>query len=382
MKNIDPELWDLLIAPLPGVHILQTREWGAVKSAYGWSPNFYVWIEKEGQLLLADRPPQDPTQVVAAALLLQRSQTIGGVRLPARVLYSPKGPMLRDWGDVQLRQRVLQDLSHIAKRDGAIFIKIDPDVRIGVGIPGTDTSVEDQTGISVVDELRDSGWCLSSEQIQFQNTVLLDLKRPEESILAGMKQKARYNIRLAERKGVRVREGTVADIDVLYHMYIETADRDGFIIRDAGYYHKVWTTFIQADMAKPLIAEVGGIPIGAVIPFFFAHKAWYLYGMSTKMHREKMPNYLLQWEAICMAKRRDCYLYDLWGAPNAFTDDDPLMGVYRFKDGLGGEVVRHIGAWDLPVRPALYSLYTRTLPRLLDIMRQRGRRRIRQELGI
>lgn len=382
MKDIVPTLWNRLIAPLSGAHILQTWEWGAVKSVYGWVPEYCAWVVQNDQILLADQPPDDPDQVIAAALILRRSQTIGGVRLPLKVLYSPKGPLLRNWGDARLRQRVLEDLSGIARRDGAVFIKIDPDVRTGVGVPGTPSSVEDQTGRSVVADLQRYGWQFSGEQVQFRNTVLIDLRRSEESILAQMKQKARYNIRLAERKGVHVREGTPADIDLLYHMYIETADRDGFIIRDAGYYRQVWTTFIQADLAKPLIAEVEGTPIGAVISFFFAQKAWYLYGMSTDLHREKMPNYLLQWEAICTAKRKGCHTYDLWGAPNDFNDSDPLWGVYRFKEGLGGEVVHHIGAWDLPLRPALYSLYTRTLPRLLEVMRQRGRRRIKRELGI
>jgi len=381
MKDIAPTLWNRLIAPLSGAHILQTWEWGAVKSVYGWVPEYYAWVDQNDQILLADQIPDDPDQVIAAALILRRSQTFGGVRLPVRVLYSPKGPLLRDWGDARLRRRVLEDLSGIARRDGAIFIKIDPDVRTGVGVPGTPSLVDDQTGRSVVADLRSYGWQFSGEQVQFRNTVLINLGRSEESILAQMKQKARYNIRLAERKGVHVREGTAADIDLLYHMYIETANRDGFIIRDAGYYRQVWTTFIQADMAKPLIAEVEGTPIGAVIPFFFAQKAWYLYGMSTDMHREKMPNYLLQWEAIRTAKRMGCHTYDLWGAPNDFNDSDPLWGVYRFKEGLGGEAVHHIGAWDLPVRPALYSLYTRTLPRLLDIMRRRGRQRIQRELG-
>jgi lipid II:glycine glycyltransferase (peptidoglycan interpeptide bridge formation enzyme) len=164
-------------------------------------------------------------------------------------------------------------------------------------------------------------------------------------------------------------------------MYMQTADRDGFVLRDADYYYSVWSTFISAGFAIPLIAEVDGTPVGAVIPFFFEKKAWYLYGMSTNQHREKMPNYLLQWEAMRLARAKGCVVYDLWGAPNDFGGNDPLTGVYRFKEGLGGEVIRHIGAWDMPVNPALYKLYTSLLPRILDVMRRRGKQRVQRELG-
>src|SRR5690606_17626789 len=133
-----------------------------------------------------------------------------------------------------------------------------------------------------------------------------------------MKQKTRYNLRLAERKGVQVRLGSVDDVDLLYSMYAQTSIRDHFVIREAGYYRSLWSSFIQAGMAEPLIAEVEGVPAAALILFRFGHKAWYLYGMSLDLHREKMPNYLLQWEAVRRSKAAGCTVYDLWGAPDEF----------------------------------------------------------------
>jgi lipid II:glycine glycyltransferase (peptidoglycan interpeptide bridge formation enzyme) len=127
---------------------------------------------------------------------------------------------------------------------------------------------------------------------------------------------------------------------------------------------------------------VSGEAVAALFVFYFVDKAWYLFGMSRDAHREKMPNHLLQWEAIRRAKAVGCRMYDLWGAPDEFVESDPLWGVYRFKEGLGGELVRHLGAWDLPLRPFYYRLYTQTLPRLLDLMRSRGRERTRQTLGV
>ena len=216
------------------------------------------------------------------------------------------------------------------------------------------------------------GWRYSNEQIQFANTVMLDLSATEDELLARMKPKTRYNVRLAERKGVKVRQGSAHDLDLLYQLYAETSVRDGFVIRSIDYYHTLWNTFLKAGMVDILIAEVDEQPIAALILFKFQRKAWFLYGMSREMHRDKMPNYLLQWEAIRQSKRAGCHTYDLWGAPYQFVESDPLWGVYRFKDGLGGQVVRHIGAWDLPVRMTGYRLFTQLLPRVLAVMRSQG----------
>ena len=167
-----------------------------------------------------------------------------------------------------------------------------------------------------------------------------------------MKQKTRYNIRLAKRKGVVVRPGGVDDLEMIYQMYAQTARRDGFVIRDERYYRSLWRIFMEAGsqalkdglkpICEPLIAEVGGEPIAAVVIFRFVDKAYYMHGMSTPKHRNKMPNYLLQWEAITKAKSVGCKIYDLWGAPDNFDDNDPMWGVFRFKQGLGGRVSRRL----------------------------------------
>jgi lipid II:glycine glycyltransferase (peptidoglycan interpeptide bridge formation enzyme) len=263
---------------------------------------------------------------------------------------------------------------------------MDPDVCLGEGIPGELGSKVDLLGQVIATDLEERGWHFSDEQIQFRNTVLIDLTPSVEGLLGRMKQKTRYNIRLAERKGVTVRVATPADWGLLYRMYAETSQRDGFVIRDEGYYRTVWNTFssnptttiTSVPTIEPLIAEVAGVPIAAVVIYRFAGKAWYLSGMSVDAHREKMPNYLLQWEAIRRAKEAGCYLYDLWGAPEVFDEKDPLWGVFRFKEGLGGKIIRTLGAWDFPARPTYYRLYTQILPKLLAVMRRKGYERTRQ----
>jgi peptidoglycan pentaglycine glycine transferase (the first glycine) len=156
--------------------------------------------------------------------------------------------------------------------------------------------------------------------------------------------------------------------------------RDGFVIRDGAYYLEVWERFMRAEMAEPLIAEVNGEPVAAIFVFYFSERAYYVYGMSRAVHREKMPAYLLQWEAMKRARARGCQTYDLWGAPEEFDESDPLWGVFRFKQGLGGEVVRTLGAWDYPPNKVWYRLYAEIIPRMLVIMRARGKKKTSQQV--
>jgi lipid II:glycine glycyltransferase (peptidoglycan interpeptide bridge formation enzyme) len=383
------KIWNDIIASLPQAHILQTWQWGQVKAAYGWRPFFALWTATDSgraDFQIAADPVEltapaggAAVRVQAASLVLVRNVSLGGFAARLRVIYAPKGPLL-DWNDVPLRRQVLDDLKRLAKRLGAIFIKIDPDVSLGNGVPGDPDASDTPLGQAVLADLAARGWVESAEQIQFRNTVLVDLHGDEDALLGNMKQKTRYNIRLAERKGVRVRAGGPQDFPLLYRMYAETSLRDGFVIRPQDYYECVWSIFMQAGMLEPLIAEVDGEVLAAVMVFRFGSRAWYLYGMSRDQHREKMPNYLLQWEAMARARAAGCQVYDLWGAPERFEDSDPLWGVFRFKEGFGGRVARYLGAWDLPDNLWMYRLYTQILPRILGILRWRGKAETRRQM--
>lgn len=352
-------LWNETIARLPGAHLLQTEEWGRIKAPIGWQPHFRTWQDESGV-------------TVAAAQMLVRRIVTGGFAARLAVAYVPRGPLL-DWGDVPLRGRVLADLIGDARKRGAMFLKIDPEVPLGYGVPGEAGAVSDGLGESVVDQLKQGGWVFSADQVQYRNTMLADLSVSEEAMLARMKQKARYNVRLAARKGVTVRAGGAGDFGLLYRMYAETARRDGFVIREEGYYRRLWGTLEGGGLLDVLVAEVDGETVAGLVMPQFAGRAIYLHGMSRAAHREKMPSYLLQWEAMRRAKAAGCAVYDLWGAPDVFEEGDGMWGVWRFKEGLGGEVVRHVGAWDYPIRPFWFRVYTRALPRVLDVMRKRGR---------
>jgi lipid II:glycine glycyltransferase (peptidoglycan interpeptide bridge formation enzyme) len=370
-----PYEWNSIILQLPKPHLLQTWEWSQVKAKYGWEPIPFIW-ESE----YASREP------VAAAMILKRKIINRGFAARLSVLYVPKGP-LTDWSDTSLRKRVLDDLQSFAKKQGAIFLKLDPDVILGVGIPNKESEPVDHDENIVVSELTGRGWRYSSDQIQFKNTVEIDLTLSLDELMNRMKQKTRYNIRLAEKKGVSVRVGTLDDLVMLYKMYAETSVRDGFVIRDETYYQTVWQSFMEHSasngqpLSEPLIAEVDGEPVAAIFVFYFGGRAYYIYGMSREAHREKMPAYLLQWEAIKRAKKYGCKVYDLWGAPDEFNENDSMWGVFRFKEGFGGEVVRSLGAWDYAPNSLWYRMYSEIIPRVLDVMRSRGKEKTKQQIG-
>ncbi|MBP7213961.1 MAG: peptidoglycan bridge formation glycyltransferase FemA/FemB family protein, partial [Anaerolineaceae bacterium] len=200
--------WDKLLLKFPNAHILQTSQWAEAKAQNGWQP-LYFWSGKS-----LDAPE-------ALALILKRQVSFLGLKFT--VLYCPKGPVL-DWENAQLVEEKLQFLQDFAKKEKAIFVKIDPDVQIGTGESGEDD-------LRIPERLEARGWCFSQDQIQFRNTVLIDLNQSEDELLGAMKQKTRYNIRLAAKKGVIVREGKVDELPMLYKMYAETAVRDDFVIR-------------------------------------------------------------------------------------------------------------------------------------------------------
>lgn len=346
----DRAAWNQALRALPAPHLLQSWEWGAVKAQTGWTAQRLLWTD-----------PASGAPRAAASLLVRRL-----ARLPWGVAYVPKGPVL-DWEDPAAVELALAGVEANARQRRAIFVKIDPDVDPAA-----------PAGQRLTAALRGRGWQPSTEQIQFRNTALLDLAAGEEALLAGMKPKWRYNIRLAERRRVQVRLGGPDDLPTFYALYAETGGRDGFIVRPFDYYQQTWLTFMQpADAQAPwaalLLAEVEGDPVAGLMLFGFGATAWYLYGASSDRQRHLMPNHLLQWEAMRLAAGRGCTTYDLWGAPDVLAESDALWGVWRFKEGFGARFAAHVGAWDYPASPRLYRLYAEAMPRVLDWMRSRHR---------
>lgn len=206
----------------------------------------------------------------------------------------------------------------------------------------------------------------SPYNVQPPDTVLLDLTLTEEAILEQMKSKWRYNIRLAEKKGVEVRKADVSEIDVFYNLYKTTAERDGIAIHAKEYYadllRRATVTKEKEALAKDYpvtlyIASHEGEDLAAIITLFTPKEAVYLYGASSNNKRNLMPAYLLQWKAICDAKKAGSLCYDFYGMPPTDDENHPMHGLYRFKTGFGGKIIHRPGSMDVPFS-ALYTIYT------------------------
>jgi len=330
----DPDIWDRFVAAHPQAHILQTSPWGDLKAAFGWEVGRVALVEGD--------------QIAAGAQVLYR-------RLPAglgRLAYVPRGPLV-DWEDGAMAAALMRALEEEARARGAVALTVEPD------LPDGPVHRERLAALGLAPSPLGS--------VQPRRTLVVDLAPGEEAILAAMKSKTRYNIRLAARKGVAVREGTEADLPAFHRLMAATAARDRFGVHAPAYYERAFRLFVPRGWARLLLAEVEGEPVAALMAFALPPRAWYFYGASGDAHREKMPNYLLQWEAMRWARSLGCTEYDLWGVPDEererleaeFTHRrDGLWGVYRFKRGFGGRLVRTVGAWDLPLRPLPYRLYT------------------------
>lgn len=355
----DRTIWNSALAKLPGAHILQTWEWGDFKQhTTGWQP-IRIAYQRDGAIV---------------GMVSLGIRHVG----PVNVLYAPKGPVF-DPADLPLTHRILDHLQQIARHYRAVWLKIDPDVIAATGDPNDDDapspaamSARHPDGARFMAELRDRRWRFSADQVQFRNTIVLDLAHSPDALLAGMNQSTRRKIRMAEKAGVVIRSGGLDDLDLLYALYQVTGARDDFLIRPRAYYVEAWQRFIEAGLAQPLIAEYRGRAIAHVILYAFGGTCWYMYGASADEAREVMPNYLLQWHAIQWAQARGLARYDFWGAPDVFDPSDRMWGVYQFKRGFRGVVTRHIGAWDYVPYPPLYTLYEGAVPRARAWLRRRA----------
>jgi lipid II:glycine glycyltransferase (peptidoglycan interpeptide bridge formation enzyme) len=195
--------------------------------------------------------------------------------------------------------------------------------------------------------------------------------------MARQKQKTRYNIRLAARKGVSITQGGLCDLQAWYALYDVTARRDDFTIHSLDYYRAILEELGPRGMAALLLAHHEGDLLAGIIVFLFGRKAQYMYGASSNEKRNLMAPYLLQWEAMLWSKERGAAIYDLWGIPDRLEENEDLWGVYRHKRGYGGEIVRYIGAFDL-VRSRLRHL---ALERAARPLFKRGSRLLEGPLG-
>ena len=317
--------WNDFINKTPQAHVLQSPAWGELKSAYGWE-TIWIIVEDIGAQVLFQKLPFG-YQVAYIAR--------GPVSLHGSTFESP------NWRDFQ------DELDLICQSRKAVFLKVEPDSWQGVN------------------ETAPDGYLNSKHSIQPPRTIVVNLEGTEEQILQRMKSKTRYNIRLAEKKGVTISK--LDDVEVFYSLLANTSHRAEFGIHTLQYYQDVYRLFNQTGGCQIFLADYEGEPLASIMVFVSGRRSWYFYGASGNQHRKKMPTYLVQWEAMRWAKSQGCQSYDLWGVPDEDRENleenftkrsDGLWGVYRFKRGFGGELVRYTGLWEKALHP-LYPLGTK-----------------------
>jgi len=312
--------WDAFLTRYRQAHLLQTGEWGDLKIPFGWSPERIQAGDSGAQILFRRLP------------------------LGFSIAYIPKGPLGKNWSILW------PEIDQLCQRRRAIFLKVEPDA-------WKEQEVEYQNQFK--------GF-FPANTIQPRRTIVVDLSGSEDDLLARMKQKTRYNIRLAQKKDVIVRESN--DLDEFQCLMRTTGARDDFGVHSIEYYQRAYQLFSASGKVALLQAEYDGKALAALMVFAAGQRAWYLYGASSDEERNRMPTYLLQWEAMRWAVAKGCRSYDLWGVPDEDEEQlesqfeersDNLWGVYRFKRGFGGRLMRSACAWDKVYQPILYRAYQR-----------------------
>ncbi|MGI6685627.1 MAG: lipid II:glycine glycyltransferase FemX [Bacillota bacterium] len=325
----EKDYFNNFIASSPKGHVLQTWEWGELKAKTGWLP-LRLMVEKEGH-------------PIAAVSILKRSIPV----LKKNIFYAPRGPVL-DMKEPGLFSFLLGEIKKLAKIHNAVFLKIDPDVSVKDPLWQVALKKEGFRGAE-----KGEGF----EGIQPKFVFRLDISPDEEQLMKNLHQKTRYNIRLAERKGVRIDQGTKEDLPVFYQVLQETCARDRFLVRSYQYFADLFDLLTPPGFTKLFLAKLEDKVIAGAILLKIGDKAWYLYGASSNEARNTMPNYLMQWEMIRWSKSQGCSLYDFRGVSGDLREDNPLYGLYRFKKGFNGEFTEFIGEYDLVYQPAAYWLY-------------------------
>ena len=329
---------NMVISPAPAgcalsSTFLQSSFWGDFKTRFGWKAHsFSITLEPE----FTSVPP-------LSLLVLTRkvaSITFG---------YVPWGPQFPDSLTLgtAARARLTAELASCLKPllPGLVFIRFD------LPWPVLNDGPEPPPGYAPLRK--------APVTVQAPDTVIIDLIRQEDAILAAMKPKWRYNIRLGEKKTAVTRCGVERLAD-FYALLEETARRDHIFIHHESYYRTLFE-LAETGPATPSVslylAEYEQKPVAGLIALFYQKEAVYLYGASSSENRNLMAPYALQWRAMRDAKAAGCAFYDLFGIPPTDDPRHPMAGLYRFKTGFGGTIIHRAGCYDYAYKPVLGGLF-------------------------
>jgi lipid II:glycine glycyltransferase (peptidoglycan interpeptide bridge formation enzyme) len=360
VREITPEQHRAYIRTRPSVSFLQVPAWGEVKS--DWGHYSLGWF--------------DGDRIVGACLVLTRKVP----KLPRFLAYVPEGPDI-DWSGVRsaemLHEWLDPFLSELKSR-GCFAVKIGPPVPIrrwradtvkravGSGqaarLGDIEPDWQDGAAVAVLESLRALGWRQEEQQgagfgdIQPRYVFQLALAgKSDDELLAGFNQLWRRNIRKAAKAGVEVVRGDRGDLAEFHSLYVETAQRDGFLPRPLPYFQGMWDAFAAEDSAamEVYLARHDGKVLAATTAMTVGDHCWYSYGASSGEGREVRPSNAIQWRMITDARDAGASVYDLRGITDTLDSKDPLFGLIQFKLGTGGYAQEYVGEWDYALRPAM-----------------------------
>lgn len=255
-------------------------------------------------------------------------------------MYCPRGPVVDD-GDAETMKELCDEAKALAKKYNAYELSIDPDIT--------------EADTAYISDLNAVGFVINNtknrpEYLQARYVFRLDLEgKTKEEVFAAFHSKTRYNVRLSERKGVTCRIGGRDDLSVFREIMVETAVRDGFMARSLKYFEEMYD-ILSPDNLRLYLIEYEGQAIAGAIAIYYGDKLWYLYGASSNRERNRMPNYMMQWEMIQWAIEKGCRIYDFRGVTGDM-EKSFLEGLIRFKQGFGGEQVDFVGKMDMLFMP-------------------------------
>ena len=306
----------------------QSLEWGKVKS--NWKNEVVLSKDDNGKI------------VGSISVLIRKIPIFGNF------MYVSRGPICNIHDETILKD-LTDGLKELAKKYKAFTLRMEPDIKSS---DEEFRNIIKRMGFKINDKGKNF-----SDGIQPRYVFRLDLKgKTEEEIFSEFHQKTRYNIRLAGRKGVEIREGSRDDLKEFHKIMVVTGKRDNFMIRPLEYFEKMYDC-LAPEHLKLMMAYYEGKPISGIIDIIYGNKIWYLYGASSNEHRNLMPNYLLQWEMIKYSISQGKDMYDFRGVTGIVDEKDPHYGLYRFKKGFNAEFTEFIGEVYINFRPVRYKLY-------------------------
>jgi lipid II:glycine glycyltransferase (peptidoglycan interpeptide bridge formation enzyme) len=378
VRRIDPDQ-HADFARAHSASFLQTPDWAAVKP--GWQAESLGWFQTTSQDGEDSQDGEPGERLVGVALVLYRQVPHSRRSLA----YVPEGPTL-PWTTVAAAPAAWLDpfVAHLHSRR-AFAVRIgptlpvrrwqastlkrglaDPQVRRFADLPPD--GVDAEAG-RLISGLRGLGWRPADGDSaggfgagQPRLGLRLDLReRTVAELLAGANQQWRRNVTRAVRAGVVVREGNIDDLPAFHRLYLETAGRDGFTPRPAGYFQGMWQALATGvePALRLYLAEFGAErePLAAALTIQVGQHCWYAYGASTSRHREAQASTALQWRAICDAQARGCHTYDMRGIADTLDQGESLTGLLRFKVGTGGACVETLGEWELSLSPLWHEAF-------------------------